>query len=82
MTDSIPVPILHSDQPAPRDLVLAEPQLASLERYVEERMLGKGAMGVVHLVRDRETGERLALKKLGTARARCASSASSARSWT
>jgi hypothetical protein len=34
------------------------------ERYVSERLLGQGAMGAVHLVRDRETGERLAIKKL------------------
>ena len=33
-------------------------------RYVQERLLGQGAMGAVYLVRDRETGEHLALKKL------------------
>jgi serine/threonine protein kinase len=33
-------------------------------RYEHERMLGEGAMGAVSLVRDRETGEQLALKKL------------------
>ena len=33
-------------------------------RYVQERLLGQGAMGAVYLVRDRETGEQLALKKL------------------
>jgi len=34
------------------------------ERYVQERVLGRGAMGAVYLVRDRDTGEQLALKKL------------------
>jgi hypothetical protein len=34
------------------------------QRYVQERLLGRGAMGAVYLVRDRETGERLAIKKL------------------
>jgi eukaryotic-like serine/threonine-protein kinase len=33
-------------------------------RYVQERLLGQGAMGAVYLVRDRETGDQLALKKL------------------
>jgi tetratricopeptide (TPR) repeat protein len=31
---------------------------------VQERLLGQGAMGAVYLVRDRETGEQLARKKL------------------
>src|ERR1700742_2968215 len=33
-------------------------------RYEFERELGQGGAGAVYLVRDRETGERLALKKL------------------
>jgi len=33
-------------------------------RYTFERTLGQGAAGSVYLVRDRETGEQLALKKL------------------
>jgi serine/threonine protein kinase len=33
-------------------------------RYVFERRLGAGGAGTVHLVSDRETGERFALKKL------------------
>jgi hypothetical protein len=33
-------------------------------RYEFERSLGQGGAGAVHLVRDRETGEQLALKKL------------------
>src|SRR5262249_38598624 len=33
-------------------------------RFVEERLLGRGAMGSVSLARDRETGERVALKRL------------------
>ena len=40
-------------------------QPASIEaRYEIEQTLGQGANGVVYQVRDRETGERLALKKL------------------
>src|SRR5215831_14932834 len=35
-----------------------------LGRFVEERLLGRGAMGSVSLARDRETGERVALKRL------------------
>jgi eukaryotic-like serine/threonine-protein kinase len=34
------------------------------ERYDIERVLGQGSAGIVYRVRDRETGERLALKKL------------------
>src|SRR5688572_12681126 len=37
---------------------------AAGDRYVNERLLGQGGMGAVYLVRDRETGEQLALKKL------------------
>src|SRR5688572_15518481 len=33
-------------------------------RYEFERTLGQGGAGAVYLVRDRETGEQLALKKL------------------
>src|SRR5215471_3096818 len=35
-----------------------------LGRFVEERLLGRGGMGSVVLARDRETGERVALKRL------------------
>src|SRR5262252_1437737 len=35
-----------------------------LERFVKERLLGRGGMGSVVLARDRETGERVALKRL------------------
>ncbi len=38
--------------------------LADDTRYQFERTLGQGGAGAVHLVRDRETGEQLALKKL------------------
>jgi tRNA A-37 threonylcarbamoyl transferase component Bud32 len=34
------------------------------KRFLEQRLLGRGAMGAVYLVQDRETGEQLALKKL------------------
>ena len=34
------------------------------ERYDIEQVLGQGSAGIVYRVRDRETGERLALKKL------------------
>jgi eukaryotic-like serine/threonine-protein kinase len=37
---------------------------ASETRYQFERKLGEGGAGAVYLVRDRETGEQLALKKL------------------
>src|SRR5262245_4222126 len=40
------------------------PEQAAGDRYIPLRMLGQGGMGAVHLVRDRETGEQLALKKL------------------
>ncbi len=33
-------------------------------RFIEERLLGVGAMGAVHQAFDRETGERVALKRL------------------
>ncbi|HKP61366.1 MAG TPA: protein kinase [Polyangiales bacterium] len=39
-------------------------QAATEARYRVERKLGEGATGAVFLVRDRETGEQLALKKL------------------
>src|SRR5215471_20099498 len=35
-----------------------------LERFVKERLLGRGGVGSVVLARDRETGERVALKRL------------------
>ena len=38
--------------------------LSLASRYEQQRLLGEGAMGAVYLVRDRETGETLALKKL------------------
>jgi hypothetical protein len=46
------------------DDVSSDGAAARADRYVQERMLGRGAMGAVYLVRDRETGEQLAFKKL------------------
>jgi serine/threonine protein kinase/tetratricopeptide (TPR) repeat protein len=40
------------------------PQRSDDERYEFVRKLGEGGSGVVHLVRDRETGEQLAWKRL------------------
>lgn len=44
-----------------------QPASARGARYEQLLMLGKGAMGAVYLVRDRETGEQLALKKQSAA---------------
>jgi tetratricopeptide (TPR) repeat protein len=43
---------------------LAEPMIA--RRYQVEQLLGQGGMGSVHAVRDRLTGERVALKRVNT----------------
>ncbi|HKU37556.1 MAG TPA: serine/threonine-protein kinase [Polyangiales bacterium] len=61
MGDSVPAPAPAAATPsrAPRN-----PALTFDDRYVEERLLGRGAMGAVYLVRDRETAEQLAVKKL------------------
>jgi hypothetical protein len=56
MADSVPAPA--PEEPFPLG------STDSTHRYVQECLLGQGAMGAVYLVRDRETGERLALKKL------------------
>ncbi|HKP62297.1 MAG TPA: protein kinase [Polyangiales bacterium] len=53
MSASVPAPAPDANEHAATD-----------ERYLPVRMLGQGGMGAVHLVRDRETGEQLALKKL------------------
>jgi serine/threonine protein kinase len=42
----------------------AAPRAAHAGRYERIRQLGRGGMGTVYLVEDRETGERVALKKL------------------
>ncbi|HMI90358.1 MAG TPA: protein kinase, partial [Polyangiales bacterium] len=61
-------PITHRDNPTSVDTSagsassLSTPPLET--RYQQERLLGQGAMGAVYLVRDRETGDQLALKKL------------------
>jgi serine/threonine protein kinase len=52
MSTSLPAPVTDDSGEARAD------------RYLQERMLGRGAMGAVYLVRDRDTGEQLALKKL------------------
>lgn len=41
-----------------------EDQSLEAGRYEIERKLGEGGAATVYLVRDRETGERLALKRL------------------
>ena len=59
MTKSRPAPHITPQHPqAPAN------DVSPSERFVEERLLGRGAVGTVYLVRDRETGEQLALKKL------------------
>jgi serine/threonine protein kinase len=47
-------------------MVVEYPQApsADVDRYEFQRKLGSGGSGSVHLVRDRETGEQLALKRL------------------
>src|SRR4051794_40396241 len=42
----------------------AAPRTAHAARYERIRQLGRGGMGTVDLVKDRETGERVALKRL------------------
>ncbi|HKU43186.1 MAG TPA: protein kinase [Polyangiales bacterium] len=46
-----------------RSVVPSAPE-ADETRYIFERTLGQGGAGAVYLVKDRETGEQLALKKL------------------
>ena len=58
-TPSTPPPSsTHVSAPSSDELV------ADDGRYIQERLLGQGAMGAVYLVRDRDTGELLARKKL------------------
>jgi eukaryotic-like serine/threonine-protein kinase len=64
LSDSIPAASFPDDQPARSDEGLGSDADSGADRYVQERLLGEGAMGAVYLVRDRETGEQLALKKL------------------
>src|SRR5215471_11398814 len=67
MSDSIPAAVDASiTLSMPRAAMTSAPSLlaATNQRYEQERLLGRGAMGAVYLVHDRETGERLALKKL------------------
>ncbi|HET8937267.1 MAG TPA: protein kinase [Polyangiales bacterium] len=49
---------------AEREANVLEPTTTIEARYEIERVLGQGSAGIVYRVRDRETGERLALKKL------------------
>src|SRR5690242_154568 len=50
--------------PAPGAACASDDAHSDGDRYVIERLLGTGAMGAVYLVRDRDTQEQLALKKL------------------
>ena len=58
-TDRERTPVTTSDPLISRDTFRID-----AGRYQLERVLGTGSMGAVHLVRDRETGEYFALKKL------------------
>src|SRR5689334_4344074 len=66
MSDSVPGPRPDGARSPARVHAARESAApgAGALRYQQERLLGQGAMGAVYLVRDRETGEQLALKKL------------------